>query len=147
VAPRRPRRAATARVVAAALTAALGGAALAACSSGDDRADDRGGMNLPAQRDGESYPGARGPVAGTVARQPNGCFRLATPTGTRLVVWPRGSGQDPQDGAVIRLASGRRLHDGDRVSGTGLEFPVTGLAGVPDGYWGGGWSPSARPGT
>ena len=94
-------------------------------------------MALPNHRRGETYPGARGPVGGTVALQPNGCFRLDTPAGGRLVVWPRGAEQDPDDATAILLPTGRRLHDGDRVAGTGLEYPAAALPGVPDGYWGG----------
>lgn len=119
------------RVAAAGLAVALCGAALAGCS-GDDV---EGGMALPSQRGGVTFAGARGPVTGTVALQRNGCFRLDTGAGTRLVVWPRGAEQDPDDGAVIRLASGRRLHHGDRVAGTGLEYPATGLPASTDGYW------------
>lgn len=111
---------------------------LGGCSSsgGSSPEGNEGGMGVPQQRPGESYPGARGPVDGAVALQSNGCFRIETAAGSRLVVWPRGTRQDPQDGAVLRLPSGDRLGDGDRVTGTGLELPVTGLPGVPDGYWG-----------
>lgn len=113
------------------LAAAAGG-----CSASDRGDGSEGGMALPQQRDGEAYPGDRVPVTGTVVLQPNGCFRLRTAAGTRLVVWPRGSRQDPQDGATVRLPSGEPLRDGDPVTGSGLDFPISGLTGVPDGYWG-----------
>lgn len=115
------------------LPVVLLGAALAGCSGEDNEA----GMGLPNHRPGESYPGARGPVTGTVRQQSNGCFRMDTPAGSRLVVWPGDSDHDPEDPTYIRLPSGRRVHDGDRVAGTGLEYPATALPGVPDGYWGG----------
>lgn len=121
------------RTAAAGAAAVLCGAVLAGCSG----VDDEGGMGLPNHRRGESYPGTRGPVTGTVDLRPNGCFRMDTPAGSRLVVWPGDAEQDPDDATAIRLPSGRRLHHGDRVAGTGLEYPVAALPGVPDGYWGG----------
>ena len=117
--------------VTASVLLALG---LAACGGGSS--DNEAGGPIPSQRDGETYPGTRVPVAGTVELASNGCMFVLTDGKRHLAVWPKGAAQDHDDATVVRLADGTTVKPKDSVSATGLLFPVTGLAGYPDGYWG-----------
>jgi hypothetical protein len=115
------------------LVSALLGAGLVACGG---VSDNEAGGPIPHQLDGETYPGDRVPVSGAVELASNGCLFLVSDGVRHLAVWPAGAAQDRDDATVVRLADGTRVKPKDSVTASGLLFPVTGLVGYPDGYWG-----------
>ncbi len=58
---------------------------LGGCSLG------QGGMELPHQLPGESYPGDRLELTGALDVADNGCRHIVLDAGTYLVIWPSGS--------------------------------------------------------
>jgi hypothetical protein len=114
---RRP--AATARFL-----ATLSAAALAAgCEIGQ-------GGGLPAQVQGETYPGVRVEIRGALATTPYGCRQLEIDGETWFVIWPAGSGL--ADG--VRLPGGQVVAEGDAVVGIGAFTPTAPLAATNE-YW------------
>jgi hypothetical protein len=109
----------------------------ASSSAADLATDTTAGGPFPHQLDGETYPGKRAPVTGRVVLRDNGCLLVTAEGVSRFAIWPRGAGQDPQDGRVVLLADGSRVGPDDMVSASAAVLPVSALAGVPDGYWGG----------
>lgn len=102
---------------------------LAACAL--PGAPGEGGMGLPHQLDGESYPGARGPIDAEVEVADNGCVYLDVDGKELLAIWPRGS----ELSEPVRLPDETEIADGDRIEGTGTLMDAAALAGGPDGYW------------
>lgn len=115
--------------------AALKAAAVLLLGSGcGGSADDNsGGMGLPSQFDGESYPGPRRPIGGRFTVADNGCFLLRDGGAQHLVVWPADAAHG---GAEVVLGDGTRVADGAAVQGQGTVLAVERLARWPDGYWG-----------
>lgn len=90
-----------------------------------------GGMGVPQQFEGETYPGPAATVAGTVWVAEDGCVYLIDDR-PRLIVWPSGSQlSDP-----VRLPDGTELADGDEVTLEGRLVLAADLPGGADGYWG-----------
>jgi hypothetical protein len=100
------------QVTVAALTAAA--VLLLGTGCGGSADDNSGGMGLPSQLDGESYPGPRRLIGGRFTVADNGCFLLRDGGAQHLVVWPADAAHG---GAEVVLAVER-------------------LARWPDGYWG-----------
>ena len=109
------------------------GLGLAACSSDSDNT---AGGPIPQQRAGETYPGTRSDATVDASLTDNGCWFLTLGGSRRLAVWPAGSAQDPEDGAVVVLPGDVRVVDGTQLDVSAVVVPVTSLAGYPDGYWG-----------
>jgi hypothetical protein len=126
------RRPSPATLAATVLTSGCLVAGLSGCLGVVDDDSAQGGLGLPQQLDGETYPGARDELAGTVVVAENGCFLLDVDGVVRLAIWPAGSRGDG-DGVV--LPDGDRLVGGSGLAARGTVLPVTGLAGGPDGYW------------
>jgi hypothetical protein len=101
---------------------------LAAC--GDPPAE--GGMGLPAKIDGETYPGPRGELRGTVVVAENGCVELEVDGRRWFVIWPSGARLD----TLVRLPDGTVLDEGDTVEAIGGPTAVAPLVGDGGGYWG-----------
>jgi hypothetical protein len=101
--------------------------ALAGCSGPPAE----GGMGLPAQREGDAYPGPRAEVTGTVRTAENGCIEVEADGRRWFVIWPAGARLD----ALVRLPDGTVLDDGDRLTATGGPTPVGRLVADRAGYW------------
>lgn len=99
--------------------------AVTACGLGE------GGLGLPTQRSGETYPGARMEIAGTMAVTSNGCFELDTEAGRHFVIWPAGSALDDR----VRLPDRSVVREGDRIEAVGAMTPVDPLVADRNGYW------------
>jgi hypothetical protein len=99
--------------------------ALAACGVGE------GGMGLPHQLAGETYPGDRMAVAGELVVAQNGCLELNVDGARYFVIWPAGATLD----AFVRLPNGDVIGEGDRVEGTAALTPTAPLTANRDGYW------------
>ena len=54
----------------------------------------------------------------------------------RVAVWPGGTEQSRSDGSIVVLPDGAEVVDGDQLDVSAVVFPMTSLAGYPDGYWG-----------
>lgn len=92
--------------------------------------DALGGIGVPQQVDGETYPGPRAELRGAVWVGDDGCVYLLEDA-PRLVVWPAGSAlSDP-----VRLPDGTELRDGDELTIDGRLVPAADLPGGADGYW------------
>jgi hypothetical protein len=121
------------RLVLTGLVCGLLTVGVAACGGGSDN---EGGGPIPHQLDGETYPGPRTQVSGTYDLAANGCMFVVADGVSRMAVWPRGATQSKDDGSVVELSDGTRIHPSDAISGTATVFPVAQLTGYPDGYWG-----------
>ena len=80
-----------------------------------------GGMPLPRQHAGETYPGDRRELSGVLEVSDFGCLNIALDGETYLVIWPAGSdyadlGDRPQG---VLLPGGQVIAEGDPVVGTG----------------------------
>ncbi|MBW3613563.1 MAG: hypothetical protein KY392_06865 [Chloroflexi bacterium] len=65
---------------------------LAGCSlPGATPESNEGGMGLPQQLDGETYPGDRRAISAEVEVADNGCAYLVVDGAALLAIWPRGS--------------------------------------------------------
>jgi hypothetical protein len=113
-------------LAAAALALAVG-LTVAACSGPDGL----GGMEMPRQRDGETYPGMRRDIVGIVEVTPDGCIGVKVDDRSYFAIWPRGSEQ----GEAVRLPGGEVIAAGDRIAGVGALTPVAPLVADPNGYW------------
>jgi hypothetical protein len=94
-----------------------------------------GGFGLPKQQPGETYPGERREVTGTVEVDSNGCIRVRLDDGPSYwAIWPASANQG--DGNSVDLGSFKAdLRDGDRVRGTAALTPLATLPGGSHGYW------------
>jgi len=105
--------------VAIAVTLALAGACgIGPGHSGSDAG--LGGMGLPRQQDGETYPGLRRELHGPVEVAPDGCLQIGIDGHSHFVIWPRGS----ELADVVLLANGDTLRPGDEVTATGAPTTV-----------------------
>jgi hypothetical protein len=87
-----------------------------------------GGLPLPRQHDGESYPGDRQALRGVMEVTDWGCKNLATDGGSYLVIWPANSEEVAVDDLwAVRLPNGDVVGDGDPVVGTGAFTPTAPL--------------------
>lgn len=98
---------------------------IAACLPGE------GGIDLPHQLTGETYPGDRRELNGLLEVADNGCLNLALEGGTYFVIWPTGSSLDNR----VRLPNGEVIAEGDIVVGTGALTPTAPLVANRNGYW------------
>ena len=93
--------------------------------------DGQGGMGLPQQLAGETYPGPREQLSGELRVGSEGCAYIVIDEVSRLVIWPSGSTlANP-----VRLPDGSDLSDGQGLRGTGGVIATEALPGGPDGYW------------
>lgn len=98
---------------------------LTACGLGE------GGLGLPRQLGGETYPGDRFTLDGVMQVSSNGCFQLKWQGRIHYVIWPAGSTLDDQ----VRLPNGEVIREGDHVTGIGALTPTAPLVANRDGYW------------
>ncbi|MEI7743626.1 MAG: hypothetical protein WCK58_07745 [Chloroflexota bacterium] len=87
-------------------------------------------MDLPAQRPGETYPGVREEIHGTLEVASNGCFELVVDGTPQFVIWPAGSQLDDR----VRLPDGQVVVEGAAVTGIGASTPTAPLV-AKGGYW------------
>jgi hypothetical protein len=107
----------TASAMVPVLTLLLGG-----CGIGE------AGMPLPRQQAGESYPGDRQELRGTLAVSDDGCFNIDIDGDHYFVIWPSGSDYQERDGEyALRLPSDDVVVDGAPVIGTGAFTPTAPL--------------------
>jgi hypothetical protein len=97
---------------------------VAGCGIGD------GGVGLPAQRAGDTFPGVREEIRGTLEVAANGCFELVVDGSRWYAIWPVGSQRDD----LVRLPEGQVVAEGDTVVGIGALTP-TGPLVAQGGYW------------
>ena len=108
------------------LTAVAALLAVAACE---------GGTGLPRQQPGETYPGERRAIEGTIEVGSDGCVRLRLDDGTTyLTIWPASASEGRDD--YVNLGWFQKdLGTGDRIVGTGAITPLADLPHWIDGYW------------
>jgi hypothetical protein len=83
-----------------------------------------GGFGVPRQPADAPISGPRAEVRGTVSVASNGCLMLEVEGGEqRWIVWP--ADQDHDHGQPV--LDGRRVADGDVLSGSGAEVPADAL--------------------
>jgi hypothetical protein len=102
------------------------GVAVAACS---------GGPGLAKQQPGETYPGDRRAIEGTLGVVEGRCLRLRLADGADyLVIWPSSASQG-NDGYVSLGWFQQDREIGDRVGGTGALTSLEALPHWQDGNW------------
>jgi hypothetical protein len=90
-----------------------------------------GGIGIPQQQPGETYPGDRHDVTGTIEIDSYGCIRVALAGGGSYpVIWPASASQGADDYVNLGWFQAD-LGNGDRVRGTAALTP---LASLP--HWG-----------
>jgi hypothetical protein len=98
-----------------------------------------GGLPLPRQEEGQSYPGIRQEVRGELEYSEWGCKNLVVEGTSYLVIWPAGSEETAVDDvSAIRLPGGQVIAEGDSVVGTGAYTPTEPLTAnrdTPLAYW------------
>ena len=100
-------------------------ALLASCGIGE------GGIGLPHQRAGETYPGNRLEMVGILEVADNSCLNMALDGTSYLVIWPAGSALADR----VLLPNGEVIAEGDTVVGTGAFTPTARLTADRNGYW------------
>lgn len=88
------------------------------------------GMPLPRQQPGETYPGDRQELRGTLTVSDVGCFNITVDIdgAEYLVIWPPDSDyHDLEDAYALRLPGGAVIVDGESVIGTGAFTPTSPL--------------------
>jgi hypothetical protein len=86
------------------------------------------GMPLPRQQPGDTYPGERLELRGTLTVSDVGCFDVVIDGEHHFVIWPSGSEYHDKDGEyAIRLPGGEVIVDGGRVVATGAFTPTAPL--------------------
>jgi hypothetical protein len=97
-----------------------------------------GGIGIPKQQPGETYPGERREVAGTIEIDGYGCIRVRLDDGTSdAAIWPSSANQGQDDYVNLGWFQSD-LGDGDRVRGTAAVIPLASLRGWEgegSGYW------------
>lgn len=88
-------------------------------------------MGLPTQLAGETYPGPRRELTGSIEVAENGCVYFSDGGVQRLAVFPRGS----ELSSPVRLPDGSELADGEAVRAIGSLVAADAMPGGPDGYW------------
>jgi hypothetical protein len=85
-----------------------------------------GGMPLPRQHAGETYPGDRRELSGVLEVSDFGCLNIALDGETYLVIWPAGSDYaDLGDGPPgVQLPGGQAITEGDSLVGIGTLTPT-----------------------
>jgi len=106
---------------------------LAACGNESTIAGDR----LPVQQPGEDYGHQSVPLTGLILLQDDGCWTVDLGDGDRLVVFPQGFTQDPNDGSLIVGPDGTIVQSATVIDAMGGVVPSSQLADGSDGYWGG----------
>jgi hypothetical protein len=102
----------------------LVGVAALVLPAGCTDSGDEGGFGVPRQPADAPISGARAEVRGTVSVAGNGCLMLEVGSGEqRWIVWP--ADQDDDHGQPV--LDGRRVADGDVLSGSGAEVPADAL--------------------
>lgn len=108
---------------------ALAGAWLGGCSG-------LGGLELPQQRIGETFPGERVELAGVLDVADDGCIGITMEAGTFLVIWPSGSDDaDVDERPAVRLPDGQVIGPGDALAGIGALTRTAPLVADRNGYW------------
>lgn len=109
---------------------------LAACS-GSDRDVDNASGGFPSQGAGEIFAGSRSPTEGSVRLASNGCWYLSVDATELMIVFPAGTGVDPELGPTfVKTSLGGVIGDGSKIQGPAARVAISDLPGVPDGYWG-----------
>lgn len=97
-----------------------------------------GGIGIPKQQPGESYPGDRHEVTATIRQTMDGCLRLEVDGGeTYPVVWPASASQGNDDWVSLGWFQ-PDLGVGDRVRGSAVLVAAASLPGWNSeypGYW------------
>jgi hypothetical protein len=102
----------------------LVGVAALVLMAGCTDSGDEGGFGVPRQPADAPISGLRAEVRGTVSVAGNGCLMLEVGSGEqRWIVWP--ADQDDDHGQPV--LDGRRVADGDVLSGSGAEVPADAL--------------------
>lgn len=97
----------------------LVGVVMAGCGIGE------GGMPLPRQQPGDSYPGQRMELAAEMEMSAFGCFLLVLNGEAFFVIWPAGSDDaNLGESRGVRLPNGQVVTEGDTVVGTGAFTPA-----------------------
>jgi len=95
-----------------------------------------GGIGIPKQQAGETYPGERSDVVGTIEVDGYGCIRVRLDDGASFAaIWPASANQGRDD--YVNLGWFQRdLGDGDQVRGTAALTPLASLPSWDNnGYW------------
>lgn len=95
-----------------------------------------GGDGLPVQQEGEEYGHFPSPISGALELEDNGCWKISLGGESRLVAFPVGYDKG-SDGVSMVSPTEQVFTDGQTVDALGGLAAVTGIPGVPDGYWGG----------
>ena len=102
----------------------LVGAAALVLLAGCTDSDNEGGFGVPRQPADAPISGPRAEIRGTVSVASNGCLELEVAGGEqRWIIWPA----DQEDDMGQPVLDGRRVADGDVLSGTGTEVPADSL--------------------
>lgn len=107
--------------------------ALFTVACGPQLVDDgaQGGMGVPVQLAGETYPGARDLLQAELDVTETGCLHVVVDGESRFAIWPAGA----ELADALRLPDGTVLADGDRIEALGAATPAAPLTANRDGYW------------
>jgi hypothetical protein len=89
------------------------------------------GLGLPHQRQGETYPGERHTITGTLVVASNGCLHVAVDGTPHFVIWPAGA----ELGNRVKLGWFEELREGETVRAVAAFTPVGPLVADRNGYW------------
>ena len=103
---------------------------------GIDPSSNLGGDRLPVQQPGEAYGHQPVPLTGLIVLQDDGCWTVDLGDGARLVVFPPGYTQHPDNGSVMVGPDGTIVESATVIDAVGGVVPTARFPGVPDGYWG-----------